>query len=354
MAPGDSGPAGRGRVQPKWVSSESARADVAVLEIGGTHVTAARVDATVREVRAGTVRRYPLSSGADAGRVIGELLAAANGLGATAGAKWGVATPGPFDYRRGIALFRGVGKFDSLYGRDIRAALMTGIDATPGHVTFLGDAEAFAVGECQAGAGMGVGRCVGLTVGTGIGSAFLAGGRIVDDGPTVPPKGEVHRLTVEGQPLEDLVSRRAIVRSYRAATQRTAGDPNDHDSAATQRADGDPDGHENDADLDVHEIAAAARAGDTIAGTVLDAAFRTLGSALAPWVRASEAELVVVGGSIAGSWDLLAGPLEEGLAAGGAPGVAVRAGRHLDTSPLIGAAWAAGSDPRAPGSGNDR
>ena len=52
------------------------------------------------------------------------------------------------------------------------------------------------VGDWLTGAARGVRRHAGLTVGTGIGSAFLAEGRAVVEGPTVPPAGEVHRLTV--------------------------------------------------------------------------------------------------------------------------------------------------------------
>jgi glucokinase len=302
--------------------------DTAVLEIGGTHVTAARVDPTTWEVRAGTIRRHPLHADAAADRILAEILAAANSLDVPAGVAWGVAVPGPFDYRLGIGRFRGVGKFDSLYGHDVGAALRAGIHPTPGRVTFVGDAEAFVVGEWLTGAARDVRRCAGLTIGTGIGSAFLVDGRAVDDGVTVPPGGEVHRLTVNGRPLEDLVSRRAILASYRSAL---AG----------------PDGG-SDVGLDVEGIATAARAGDPTAREVLDTAFQILGAAVAPWVRAFGATVLVVGGSVARSWDLMAGPLRDGLADGGAGTVPVTAGLHLDTSPLAGAAWAAGRRPDGP------
>ena len=60
------------------------------------------------------------------------------------------------------------------------------------------------------GAAAGRDRAVCVTLGTGVGSSFLHDGRPVTDGPTVPPEGRAHRITVDGLPLEDVVSRRAI------------------------------------------------------------------------------------------------------------------------------------------------
>ncbi|MEK8144748.1 hypothetical protein NKH18_33290 [Streptomyces sp. M10(2022)] len=56
---------------------------------------------------------------------------------------------------------------------------------------------------------------------------------------------------------------------------------------------------------------------------MLDHAFRALGVAMAPWLTRFQATVLVVGGSIAGSWDLVTAPLREGLADGGAPGLRV-------------------------------
>jgi glucokinase len=312
------------------VMAEGTEASVAVLEIGGTHVTAALVQSGTWDVRPGTLHRRPLRASASAEQIISDLLAAADDLDAGAGTRWGVATPGPFDYRRGVALFRGVGKFDALYGYDVGATLLRCIKATPRDVTFVDDAEAFLVGEWLTGAAKGAGRCVGVTVGTGIGSGFLTDGHLVDDGPHVPPGGRVHRLVVDGVPLEDLVSRRAIVRRYRQADDGSGPD------------------------FDVKEIAAAARAGDARARDIFETAFRTLGAVVAPWLQAFGAELLVVGGSISRSWDLIAGPLADGLATGDAGQITVRAGLHLDTSPVVGAAWVASRPVEAPGANHTR
>ncbi|NEB80477.1 ROK family protein, partial [Streptomyces sp. SID14478] len=81
--------------------------------------------------------------------------------------------------------------FASLYGADVRADLLGGLRRRPADVVFLNDAHAFLMGEWSAGAARGHTRVVGITLGTGVGSAFLAGGRILDRGPGIPPEGRM-------------------------------------------------------------------------------------------------------------------------------------------------------------------
>ena len=68
-------------------------------------------------------------------------------------------------------------------------------------------------------------------------------------------------------------------------------------------------------DADVRAIAERARSGDTAATDVLRTALHSLGKALAPCLREFGANVVVVGGSMAGSWDLFEPWLREGLGA---------------------------------------
>ncbi|MFJ9623285.1 ROK family protein [Streptomyces sp. NPDC101181] len=288
-----------------------------VLEIGGTHVSAALVDPDTGTL-AGPPLRAPLPAQGSADAILGGVLEAAAGLPADPGATWGVAVPGPFDHERGIACFEGVGKFEALYGVDVGAALRAGLPQAPGGLAFLNDAVAFGVGEHAAGAGRGHDRAVFVTLGSGVGSAFLADGTPVTAGPAVPPEGYAHLLTYDGRPLEDTVSRRGI----RAAYARAALD-------------------DTDVVPDVRAIAERAREGDRSAGDVLDHAFRALGETLAPWLHRFGATVLVVGGSIAASWDLIEAPLQIGLGESPAPGPAVRTARHPEHAPLLGAGrWA--------------
>jgi len=286
-------------------------ARVAVLELGGTHVTAAWVCPDGWQVS--ELQRVELDPHAGADVLLGELAAAGARLDAPAGSRWGLAVPGPFDYRAGIARYTGVGKFDGLTGVAVGAELADRLPGRPQSMSFINDASAFLLGEWLAGSARGADRCAAITLGTGVGSAFLDSGRVVDTGPDVPPDGEVHLLSHDGLPLEDWVSRRALRRSYSGHAAR-------------------PD------DTDVKEIAELARAGDPAAAAAFDGAFTVLGEALGPWLVRFGAERLVVGGSIAGAWDLIERPLRAGLSAYADDRLAIGLAADPERSPLIGAA----------------
>ncbi|MQA24465.1 MAG: ROK family protein [Micromonosporaceae bacterium] len=279
---------------------------IPVLEIGGTHVTTALVDLRGTCV-VGRTRR-PLDAQGSAAQVLGAVLRCAASPPVPPGSTWGVAVPGPFDYDKGVALFEGVGKFDSLYGVDVRAALLDGLRQGPAEAVFLNDAHAFALGEWIAGAARGHRRAAGITLGTGVGSAFLADGHACHEGPGVPPEGRIDLVRLDGRPLEDTVSRRAIRAAY--------GDPQ----------------------ADVHDVAARARAGDQRARQVLDDAFAGLGGVLGPCLAGFGATVLVVGGSMAASFDLIGPPLAAGL---GDVRIEVRTSSLAEDAALIGAAHAA-------------
>ncbi|HEX2903328.1 MAG TPA: ROK family protein [Jatrophihabitans sp.] len=282
---------------------------IAVLEVGGTHVTAAWVDRASETVTA--VHRRGLAADGSAEELLAGLAEAAATLDAPAGTRWGMAMPGPFDYQRGIAHYAGVGKFEGLTGVDVRAALDSRLQ--PASIHFVNDASAFLIGEWLVGTALGADRCAAVTLGTGVGSAFLDRGQVVESGPDVPPDGEVHLLEHDGRPLEDWVSRRAIRRSFADRTGR-------------------PD------DTDVKEIAALARAGNEAALVAFNGAFSILGEVLAPWLERFGVAQLVIGGSIAGAWDLIEAPLVNGLRARSDYRFSIGLAADPERSPLLGAA----------------
>ena len=291
---------------------------VPALEVGGSHVTGAVVDLSAGRVLEPTRRRRPLDSDGPATDVIRTMIDVAAPVAAAAGpnATLGVAIPGPFDYARGIGRFERVAKFESLAGLDVGAALGAGLDGMLVRIAFLNDADAFVLGEWAWGAAAGHQRAAGVTLGTGVGSGFLDEGRVVVDGPLVPPDGSVHLLSMDGQALEEAVSRRALLRQAHLAIEELR------------------------ADADVVDVATQARAGDRRAQRVFDDAFWVLGCALAPWLARFEASVLVVGGSMAGSWDLVRPPLLDALrrTEPALAGLAVSRAAHPEDSALIGAA----------------
>lgn len=282
---------------------------IAALDVGGSHVSSALVDAGAGAL-IGASHRLELDGAAPAAAIVDALARAGRALPVGDPLAWGVAMPGPFDYSGGVGLFDGVGKFEALRGLDLRGALTARLPGPPREILFVNDADAFTLGEWAHGAASGLRRCTGLTLGTGIGTGWVVDGRIVASGPGLPPDGRAHHLTIGGTPLEEVVSRRAIRRDYQAGN--------------------------GDADADVRTIAGRARRGEPLARAVLASSMHALGAALAPCFRDFAPDVVVVGGSMARSWDLL-GP----WFAGGFPDAApppIELAADPARAPLLGAA----------------
>ncbi|WP_204005255.1 ROK family protein [Virgisporangium aurantiacum] len=293
---------------------------VGAFDVGGTHIRGVLVDTTGWRPVSGTEADRSLSADGGAPELLDGIADCVKAVGA--GIPIAIALPAPFDYARGIARYQGVAKFDALNGVDVGAALLS--RGVCGPIGFVPDAQAFLRGEAIAGNAVGHARAMGVTLGTGVGSAFLADGGMVDDGPLVPPEGRIDLTTVDGAPVEDSVSRRALLREWRVAVPGATGD--------------------------VSDLARLARAGAPAEARVIRRAFHTLGRALAPWVTAFRPTVLVVGGGMSGAWDLVEPPLAAGLTASGGTDLPtlVRA-RNAHDAPLLGAAWHAAARQAATG-----
>ena len=131
----------------------------------------------------------------------------------------GFAMPGPFDYPGGIAWFKGVQKYDSLYGVNVLDELRSrlGLDASV-PVRFLNDASCFAIGEAWTGRAAAFGKSIAITLGTGFGSAFIADGIPVESGPEVPQYGCVYHLPYGSGIADDNFSTRWFLKRYKEIT----------------------------------------------------------------------------------------------------------------------------------------
>ncbi|WP_375496596.1 ROK family protein [uncultured Jatrophihabitans sp.] len=275
---------------------------VPVLEVGGTHVSAALVSFD-GWTAAGAVR-LPLDADASAEEILARFVSAAGAVGAPSGATWGVAMPDPFDYAGGVALFdAAVGKFGALHGVDVGAALRAALGAD---VVFLNDADAFALGEWTAGTARGFSRVCGVTLGTGVGSGWVVDGAVVD--PGYPRDGRIHHVEVDGVPLEDVMSRRAIRQAFVQAGGASSAD--------------------------VREIASLARTRDSRATVVLQQALGALGDAVGGALAGFAPDVLVLGGSMAASWALF----EPWFRAGAGDLPPVRVSTDAERSGFVGAA----------------
>lgn len=192
---------------------------VLVFDVGGSHISAAVCLGS--DIRLGPVFSARLTAVQTSDDFVGLLhtlgVEAAAGFEHVAGAT--LAMPCPFDFAAGISLMRH--KLPYLYGVDLRRALAGRFGWQPGQVSFLNDADAFLLGEISAGAARGFARVVGITLGTGTGSAFAVDSRLVTDGSGVPHGGEIWDLPYEGGIVEDFLSSRAITGSYKRRTGDT-------------------------------------------------------------------------------------------------------------------------------------
>ena len=278
---------------------------VGALDIGGTHVAAARVRLTSKTVDA----RLRLAFTGDA-KPLERILEAARSIATTEMRRFGVAVPGPFDYEQGVSLV--THKLHGLYGVDVRRELALALGLTDSAACFLNDAEAFLLGEWWAGAARGHTRAVGITLGSGLGSAFLEDGRPVRSG--VPADGELFRLLFRGRPVEDTISRGALLARYGA-----------------------------DSKTDVEQIAERARAGEPRASRVFEEVGADLVDFLAAPLEAFRPTCLVVGGSIARAWHLIGPGLARGFAT--QTRLLVTRAANIDDAALLGAARHAGRQP---------
>lgn len=144
------------------------------IDIGGSHITAAIVDLEKRQVLPHTKVRHHVNSKGTANDILNvwkEVIEQVYTIYPVNYKRIGFAMPGPFNYNQGIALFRGVDKYETLYGLSICDILAEYFHIQPSQLFFRNDAEAFLQGEVFCGAAQGYQNAIGITLGTGLGSA---------------------------------------------------------------------------------------------------------------------------------------------------------------------------------------
>ena len=294
---------------------------ILALDVGGSHVSAAVVDADVREIVVATRTHVDVDEGASREVILDTWAEAAlRAVAAVPGGSVkaiGIAMPAPFDYGRGVSLMQH--KFRALYGLPIITLLDERFGRSPlegAPIVVANDADLFALGEWWAGAALGRQRMIGLTLGTGLGSGFIADGGIVSSGPEVPPGGEIWSLPYLDGVAEDYVSGRAITSTYARATGRTLSA-----SQVAQRAESaEPAAREAFAELALH-----------------------LARILEPHIAHFRPACIVIGGKIGHAWPYFGPPLRVALAP-----VECQPSARFEDAPLLGAAALVGSEVQRP------
>lgn len=143
------------------------------VDIGGSHISAAQIDRRGEKVHIDNFVEADVDTLIEVDKIILEWSQVIKkAAGNTADLKVGIAMPGPYDYDNGISLIIDQGKMKSLFGLSVKNLLAESLAIDPRAIVFTNDAEAFLLGESLAGAGRVFKNSMGLTLGTGLGSAI--------------------------------------------------------------------------------------------------------------------------------------------------------------------------------------
>ncbi|HMV09145.1 MAG TPA: ROK family protein [Cyclobacteriaceae bacterium] len=145
------------------------------IDIGGSHLTAALVDETTRKFVPDSYLRVRVNSKGTAEEILGIWTKAIEDTfqaHPVANKRIGIAMPGPFDYANGISLIKGLDKYEALYKLNVKQILSQRLSISPNAILMMNDAACFLRGEVYYGAAKGYQDVIGITLGTGTGSAM--------------------------------------------------------------------------------------------------------------------------------------------------------------------------------------
>jgi glucokinase len=267
------------------------------IDIGGTKIAALRISPG-GEIRASTVVPSPAT---DQQAALPAIEAAAASVLDDGVVAIGVGMAGLVDVGSGVLL-----STPNLVWRNVPLAARLG-ERFGLPVVVENDATAAAWAESRLGASRGHDDSLFVGVGTGIGGGIVAGGRLLRGAHGLA--GEIGHFIVEpGGPLcgcgnrgcwEQVASGLAIARAGRRAVTDQPG------SAIARLAGGDP--RRATGEL----VTEAAREGDEVAVAILAEVARRLGEGVAGLVNILDPDIVVIGGGVGETGDLLFGPLRE-------------------------------------------
>ena len=242
------------------------------VDIGGSHVTAGVVNLTTRSVIKESVLREHVNSKGSADEILKVWVQAISGLFAAhpeVKRKIGIAMPGPFNYEEGICLIKGVDKFESLFGLNVKEILAKELGVEKNDIALMNDAACFLKGEVFGGAAVGCKHVVGVTLGTGLGSAGFHDGKIYE--------GNLYRSPFKDATAEDYLSTRWFVRKYKEMTGDTI--------------------------KSVKELCSKIDEQPRVLSLFSEFG-KNLGAVLAAYVQKHPCESVVIGGNIINAWEM--------------------------------------------------
>lgn len=257
---------------------------VLAIDIGGTKLAAALVDASGAAVREG-VAPTPVTDVFDA---LAGLIAEVLDDGPVPLAA-GIGCAGPLDLAAGTVSPVNIHDWRGFPLRD-RVAELTGLPTV-----LAGDAQCFTLGEHWLGAGQGVPALLGVVVSTGIG-----GGLVIDGVPLLGPTGNAGHV---GHMSVDPFGGEPCACGGRGCVERYASGPNLVRWALANGWQG----------QDTEALARDAAAGHPVAVAAFERAARALGAMVVSTAAAVEVTGVVIGGGVSKAGPVLFDPLERAV-----------------------------------------
>jgi glucokinase len=268
---------------------------VAALDIGGTKIAGALVDGSGRIVVRAQCPTPARKHGDTVMRavevIVSELTASPLWVYASA---VGIGSAGPVDASAGT-----VSPVNVSGWRDfpLVARVRRAIGGLP--VTLVGDGVAMTAAEHWQGAARGYDNALCMVVSTGVGGGLVLGGKL-HPGPT-GNAGHIGHISVD-------LDGDLCPCGSRGCVERMASGPNIARRALEGGWQPGPDG-----DTSAAAVAAAARAGQTVAVASFERAAQALAAGIAATAALVEIEIAVIGGGVAGAGDVLFTPLRRAL-----------------------------------------
>ena len=269
------------------------------IDIGGTSIKAGLFSVEGKLLATETIPTGKLEGEAAFGEVTTGLLRLVTSEGREASdvRAVGLDVPGPVDDQGRIGMLANI----TLDADGLKDAILRTFPGAA--LAFINDANAAALGELWQGSAKDVSSFVMVTLGTGVGGGVVCGGRLVSG--AFGAGGEIGHITVrEGEErvcgcgrrgcLEQYASAKGIVYLYRKECE-------------DRGVEGVAVAHETD----TLAVFKACRAGDEAAAAAIDTMVDRLGYALAQISCVVDPECFLVGGGVAGGFDLFGEKLQD-------------------------------------------
>lgn len=242
------------------------------VDIGGSHIAAGVVDLESRKLMKDSLVRTHVNSKGSAAEILDAWAKVIEQLFSSyplIQKKIGIAMPGPFDYKEGTCLIKGVDKFESLFNLNIKNLLAEKLQIPAKNILMMNDASCFLKGEIFGGAAVDCNNVIGITLGTGLGSARFQNEEIIE--------GRLYCSSFKNGMAEDYLSNRWFIKRYKEISGNITKNVKELSEKITE---------------------------DSRIQKLFVEFGKNLGEVLCSYTQKHSCETIVIGGNISNAWEL--------------------------------------------------